>query len=108
MMMPPQAPSPATATSVVGVDAIPMFTTSKPMPRRVADTRSFTIGPDSRASRPTTMRLDDVSAVFLMKVAYAAVNFTMSSGLSPSPGRPPMVPRIPEIDFINDIKCENM
>jgi hypothetical protein len=30
----------------------------------------------------------------------AAVNFTISSGVSPSPGFPPMVPLIPEIDLI--------
>ncbi len=38
-----------------------------------------------------------------MKRAYAAVNFTMSSGLKPSPGRPPIVPRMPEMDLISDI-----
>ena len=34
------------------------------------------------------------------KVAKAEVNFTTSIGLRPSPGLPPMVPRMPEIDFI--------
>ena len=31
------------------------------------------------------------------------MNLTISSGVSPSPALPPMVPRIPEIDFISDI-----
>jgi hypothetical protein len=30
----------------------------------------------------------------------AEVNFTISNGVKPSPAAPPMVPRIPEIDFI--------
>jgi hypothetical protein len=36
----------------------------------------------------------------LINVAYAVVNFTMSNGLSVSPVCPPIVPRIPEMDFI--------
>jgi hypothetical protein len=31
------------------------------------------------------------------------VNLTTSSGVKLSPGRPPMVPRIPDIDLINVI-----
>ena len=69
MMIPPHACSEATATSVVGVEASPMFTTSNPMARSVGQTSPLTIGPDTRASRPTTMRLD-VRVVFLrMKAA---------------------------------------
>jgi hypothetical protein len=30
----------------------------------------------------------------------------MSTGESPSPGEPPMVPRIPEIDLINAMKIK--
>src|SRR5690606_31638266 len=36
-----------------------------------------------------------------IKRPNAAVNFTMSIGVNASPGRPPMVPRIPEMDLIN-------
>jgi hypothetical protein len=38
--------------------------------------------------------------LFLRKAAYDAVNFTISSGVNPSPGFPPIVPLIPDIDFI--------
>ena len=38
-----------------------------------------------------------------MNLAKAAVNFTISSGVRPSPAGPPIVPRIPEIDFMSDI-----
>ena len=34
-------------------------------------------------------------------VPYAAVYFTISTGVSPSPGFPPIVPLIPEIDLIS-------
>jgi hypothetical protein len=33
-------------------------------------------------------------------VPNAAANFTTSTGVNASPGFPPIVPRIPEIDFI--------
>jgi hypothetical protein len=38
-----------------------------------------------------------------MKVAYAETNLTISSGFSVSPARPPIVPRMPEIDLISVI-----
>ncbi|CUP44213.1 Uncharacterised protein [Segatella copri] len=38
-----------------------------------------------------------------MKVAYAEVNLTISSGFKVSPAGPPIVPRIPEIDLISVI-----
>jgi hypothetical protein len=38
-----------------------------------------------------------------MKAAKAEVNLTMSNGLRPSPGDPPMVPLIPDIDLIKVI-----
>ena len=100
-MIPPQAPSMVTARSVVGVEAPPMFTTSKPKPIRVPHTTFFTISPEIRASRPTTNLLLVLVVVLRISVAYADVNLTMSSGLRPSPAWPPIVPRIPEIDFIN-------
>ena len=34
-----------------------------------------------------------------MNVAYAEVNFTISSGFKVSPAGPPIVPRIPEIEM---------
>ena len=102
-MMPPQAFSHVTASSVVGVVANPMFTTSKPMPVRVPTTISFTICPERRASLPTTITLEVFVVDLRIKVAYAAVNFTMSRGLNPSPALPPIVPLMPEIDLINDI-----
>jgi len=37
---------------------------------------------------------------FKAQVPNAEVNFTISNGVKPSPAAPPMVPRIPEIDFI--------
>ena len=38
-----------------------------------------------------------------MNEAYAAVNFTTSTPLRPSPTGPPIVPLIPDIDLINAI-----
>jgi hypothetical protein len=40
----------------------------------------------------------------LIQVPNAAVNFTTSRGVRLSPGLPPMVPRIPEIDLISATK----
>ena len=100
MMMPPQAPSMATAISVVGVEARPMLTTSKPIPMRVPQTTFLTISPEMRASRPTTILLLCTLVVRRISVAYALVNFTMSRGFRPSPARPPMVPRMPEMDLM--------
>ena len=103
MMMPPQAPSIVTASSVVGVEASPMLTTSNPMPISVPHTTFLTISPEMRASRPTTMVLLFTVVVRRIHAAYADVNFTMSNGFSVSPTWPPIVPRIPEIDLISVI-----
>jgi hypothetical protein len=52
-----------------------------------------------RASRPIT--------IFFMPLCPTAhapnaeVNFTISSGVKPSPAAPPIVPLIPEIDFMS-------
>jgi hypothetical protein len=59
--------------------------------------------PEILASLPITT----VQGVFdlfciLSQVAYAEVKTTISSGLSPSPGLPPMVPLMPEMEVIND------
>jgi hypothetical protein len=40
-------------------------------------------------------------AFFMAQVPKAEVNFTISTGVSPSPAAPPMVPRMPEIDFMS-------
>ena len=103
MMIPPQAPSFFTAISVVGVVARPMLTTSMPTPHSVPLTMLSTIGPDRRASRPTTILLFFTRALFLSQVANAEVNFTISRGVRLSSTFPPMVPLIPEMDFINVI-----
>lgn len=103
MMMPPQAPSIVTASSVVGVEASPMLTTSNPMPISVPHTTFLTISPEMRASRPTTMVLLFTVVVRRINAAYADVNFTMSNGFSVSPTWPPIVPRMPEIDLISVI-----
>jgi hypothetical protein len=58
------------------------------------------MAPEIRASRPTTILSLLFPEFCFAHVAYEAVNFTTSSGLNPSPGFPPIVPRIPEIDFI--------
>ena len=101
--MPPSAPSQVTAISVVGVEARPIFTTSRPMAIRVPHTSLSTILPDRRASRPTTILRACPSLERLINSAYAAVKRTISTPPRPSPERPPIVPRIPEIDFISDI-----
>ena len=101
--MPPQAFSSTTAISVVGVVASPMLTTSNPIDMRAPHTSWLTIGPEIRASRPTTIVLVLLVVFFRIKAAYAVVNLTTSTALSPSPWRPPIVPRIPEIDFMSDI-----
>jgi hypothetical protein len=43
-----------------------------------------------------------------MKRAYAVVNFTTSSGVRFSEGQPPMVPRMPDIDFMSVIISKNV
>ena len=97
-MMPPLAPSFVTASSVVGVEACPMLTTSNPMPISVPHTTFLTISPEMRASRPTTMVLLFTVVVRRIHAANADVYFTMSNGFSVSPTWPPIVPRMPEID----------
>jgi hypothetical protein len=39
--------------------------------------------------------------LLMAHVPKAEVNFTISTGVKPSPAAPPMVPLIPEIDFIS-------
>jgi hypothetical protein len=56
--------------------------------------------PEIRASRPSTIWLE-VGFVPFNQAPYAAAKVTISIGLRPSPGFPPIVPRMPEIDLIN-------
>ena len=104
-IIPPSAFEKRTASSVVGVDAKPHFTTSTPHATRVPHTRFSTITPLRRASRPTTtLYLAALGALRLRNsLQYAYVNLTMSTGVRASPGAPPMVPLIPEIDLISVI-----
>jgi hypothetical protein len=46
-----------------------------------------------------------LGAVFtaLQAVEYLDANFTISIGVKKLPGLPPIIPLIPDIDFINDI-----
>jgi len=62
---------------------------------------SLTIGPEVRASRPRTTFSLVPRCNPDKSVAKAAVYLTRSTGVSPAPGLPPMVPLIPEIDLIN-------
>ena len=104
MITPPQALSIATANSVVGVEAKPMLITSKPMLISVPQTTWLTISPEMRASRPTTiLRRYLRLTTFSRKLAKAATDLAISTGLSVSPLRPPIVPRNPEIDLIKVI-----
>ena len=60
-----------------------------------------TISPESRASLPTTIFFADSDLDFKIE-PNAKVNLAISIGVNPSPDLPPIVPRIPEIDFIKD------
>ena len=60
---------------------------------------ALTISPLIRPSRPTTMF--GLPVVLLTHWPKAAVHSTMSCGVRLSPGRPPMVPRKPDIDLIS-------
>ena len=99
--IPPSAFSSATAISTVGVVLNPRSITSTPTPIKEPATRWFTISPEIRASRPTTIFTDFFSLFCLIQIAKAELNFTISIGLNPSPDLPPIVPLIPEIDLIN-------
>jgi hypothetical protein len=65
----------------------------------VFTTKAETIGPEIRASLP--MIIVGFSLFFVMIEAKEAANLTTSTGVKPLPGSPPMVPLIPDIDFIN-------
>jgi hypothetical protein len=63
------------------------------------DNRAPIIGPEGLASRPMTT-LGFLN--FVLRISpKAAAYLTTSNGDKVSPGLPPMVPRIPAIDFIN-------
>ena len=77
--------------------------TGTPLAISVPSTMSATISPDRRASRPTTTRnfCSRLGVFSLSHWQYEAVNLTRSMGVSASPGVPPMVPRMPEMDLIS-------
>jgi hypothetical protein len=102
-IMPPEAFKLGTASSTVGVVLKPKSTTSTPKLFSVELTSKLTKGPDIRASLPiTTTGLSSPDASFTHK-AYPVAKRIISGGVRPSPGAPPMVPLIPEIDLINII-----
>jgi hypothetical protein len=70
---------------------------------RVPVTRDSREGPEILASLPTITLIPDFPDCCRIKEANAVVKFTISTGVKPSPGFPPMVPRIPEIDLISVI-----
>ena len=101
--MPPAACSAVMASSVVGVVARPILTTSKPIPSSAPQTQWLTISPEMRASRPTTILFSYCPTKGRRSIAKAVTDFTMSSGLSVSPVSPPIVPRKPAMDLISVI-----
>src|SRR6185369_11796162 len=82
----------------VGVVERPRSTTFNPKPSNVLLTKLLTISPEILASRPITIFFPPR---FFTQVPKAAANFTTSTGVSASLGLPPIVPRMPEMDFIN-------
>jgi len=64
-----QANTMITAISVVGVEAKSISNTSKPIPIKVPTTICFTIGPEIRASRPTTILFDVCFVLLRINVA---------------------------------------
>ena len=101
MMMPAPAPAKVTAISTVGVVDNPRSMTSIPKAMRVLATKSRTMEPEIRASRPM-MTLAGLPFCN-NQVPKAAVHSTMSWGVKFCPGSPPMVPLMPEIDLISAI-----
>ena len=81
-MMPPAARRCSTAIWVVGVVARPRSTTSRPAAMSPAATARCTIGPERRASRPTTTGPSPSSA------ANAAEKRDSTGGVSDSPTMP--------------------
>jgi hypothetical protein len=60
------------------------------------------ISPEILASLPTTtLYLLLGPDAFFIRVAYAEVNLTISSGVNELPASPPIVPLIPDIDLIS-------
>lgn len=102
IITPPEADNPTTANSTVGVVANPRSTTVIPSLLNVVETNKAISVPDFLASLPRTTFKGEALFLFT-QVPYAAENLTISKGVRFSPGLPPIVPRIPEIDFISAI-----
>jgi hypothetical protein len=69
----------------------------------VLTTKLWIIGPEIRASRPTTNGHFSFPIYFFNQVPYADANFTASTGVGYPLLYLPIVPRIPDIDFIKVI-----
>lgn len=87
----------------MGVVANPKSITSIPTFCKVALTIADIVAPDGLASLPITTELFG-NCLDLTQLPNAAANFTTSNGVKASFGEPPIVPLIPDIDFINVIK----
>jgi hypothetical protein len=57
------------------------------------------MGPEIRASRPSTTVGCSLPDLAINQEAYADANWTVSMGVKPSPGEPPIVPLIPDIEI---------
>jgi hypothetical protein len=57
------------------------------------------MGPEIRASRPRATDGLSFPDSAISQEAYADANWTVSMGVKPSEGFPPIVPRMPEIEI---------
>ena len=103
IIIPASAFSKGTAISTVGVVDKPRQTTFTPIFVKVSKTKSSTILPEILASLPTTILLLMMSFSFSSHKTNDLVYNTISSLVRSSPFLFPIVPLIPEIDFISGI-----
>ena len=106
-MIPPCAFSIGTATSTVGVVDRPRSMMSIPKPTKVCCTKAAIMGPEMRASRPMTTLSFFPGYCCCSQVPYAAANLTASIGVRPWSTRPPIVPRIPEMDLMSVMRFDS-
>ena len=102
-MIPASAFSIGTAISTVGVVDNPKHTTFTPIFVSESITKSSTIFPEILASLPITILLFLIWFSLLSHITNELVNSTISSFVRSSPFLSPIVPLIPEIDFISGI-----
>ena len=103
IIIPASAFSKGTAISTVGVVDRPKQTTFTPIFVSVSITKSSTIFPEILASLPTTILLLIMIFSFSSHKTNDLVYRIMSSLVKSSPFLFPIVPLIPEIDFISGI-----